>query len=81
MSNLGSQGGGRNLDRVDRAVADYLATRRALGFKLERHGRLLPDLVGALARAGATTLTAELALGWAIQPAGGTSASGSRVCR
>jgi integrase/recombinase XerD len=67
MSTPSDRGGGSDLDG---AVADYLATRRALGFKLERHGRLLPDLVGALARAGATTLTTELALGWATQPAG-----------
>ncbi len=54
-------------DKVDfdQAVADYLATRRALGFKLERHGRLLPDLVCHLSRAGLRTLSTEVALTWA----------------
>ena len=37
---------------LNQAVEDYLTTRRALGFKLERHGRLLPHLVGYLERAG-----------------------------
>jgi len=53
------------MSALDQAVADYLATRRALGFKLERHGRLLPELVGYLERAGAATLTTRLALAWA----------------
>jgi integrase len=50
---------------VGRAVSDYLRVRRALGFKLERHARLLPDLAGYLESAGATTLTTRLALAWA----------------
>lgn len=50
---------------LDTAVVDYLAARRALGFKLERHGRLLPQLVGHLQQAGAATLTTRLALAWA----------------
>ncbi len=52
---------------LNQAVEDYLTTRRALGFKLERHGRLLPHLVGYLERAGAATVTTELALAWATQ--------------
>jgi len=50
-------------------VADYLRLRRALGFKLERHGRLLPQLVAYLEAAGAETLTSELAIAWARLPA------------
>jgi integrase/recombinase XerD len=53
------------MSRVGHAVDDYLRVRRALGFKLERHGRLLPDLAGYLASAGAATLTTRLALDWA----------------
>ncbi|MCA1677473.1 MAG: tyrosine-type recombinase/integrase [Actinobacteria bacterium] len=49
---------------------EYLALRRALGFKLKRHGRLLPDLVAYLHAAGETTVTTRLALEWATQPAG-----------
>lgn len=51
-------------------VEDYLAVRRALGFKLEDHGRLLPNFVGYLERAGAVTVTVEAALAWATQPQG-----------
>ena len=47
------------------ALEDYLRLRRALGFKLERHGRLLPSLVSHLESAGAATLTTQLALTWA----------------
>jgi integrase len=52
------------------AVEDYLSTRRALGFKLEREGRLLAEFVTSLAEAGHTTVTLEAALTWAMRPAG-----------
>lgn len=48
---------------------EYLRARRALGVKLERHGRLLPQLVDYLGAAGATTVTRELAISWAKLPA------------
>ena len=48
----------------------YLRARRALGVKLERHGRLLPQLIAYLETAGASTITRELAISWARQPAG-----------
>jgi integrase/recombinase XerD len=51
-------------------VEDYLRLRRALGFKLEREGQLLAQLVAYLHTAGAATLTSELAVAWARQPAG-----------
>jgi integrase/recombinase XerD len=50
---------------LSEALEDYLRLRRALGFKLERHGRLLPSLVVRLEAAGAPTLTTQLALDWA----------------
>ena len=50
---------------LHQAVEDYLRVRRALGFKLDRHGRLLPGLADYLESAGATTLTTQLALTWA----------------
>jgi integrase len=49
-------------------VQDYLRLRRALGFKLERAGRLLPQLVAYLEAAGAATVTSELAIAWARLP-------------
>jgi integrase/recombinase XerD len=51
-------------------VDDYLRLRRALGYKLERHGRLLPQLITYLEAAGASTITSELAISWARQPVG-----------
>lgn len=49
------------------AVADYLTIRRALGFKLVEHQRLLGDFAGFLEQAGADTITTELALAWAVR--------------
>jgi integrase/recombinase XerD len=49
-------------------VADYLQLRRALGFKLEREGRMLPQFVGWLDATGAQTITVELAVAWARLP-------------
>lgn len=51
------------------AVEQYLTVRRALGFKLERHGRLLPSFVAFLQDAGASFVSSDLALEWARQPA------------
>ena len=49
-------------------VEDYLRLRRALGYKLERDGVLLPQLVRYLEAAGSATLTTELAISWARLP-------------
>jgi integrase len=49
-------------------VEDYLRLRRALGFKLERAGQLLPQLVAYLEAAGAGTVTSDLAIAWARLP-------------
>lgn len=51
-------------------VQDYLRVRRALGYKLVDHGRLLPDFVDDLERSGASTVTTEAALAWATKPQG-----------
>ena len=51
-------------------LAGYLAMRRALGYKLERAGKLLPQLVRFLQAAGAPAVTAELAIAWARLPEG-----------
>jgi integrase len=50
------------------AVEDYIAVRRALGSKLERHPRLLENFVAYMEAAGVTTITTELALSWATLP-------------
>ena len=54
---------------LDQAVSDYLALRRGLGFKLEMHGRVLPQFV-RLRQRQATVITAGVALEWATQPTG-----------
>lgn len=50
-------------------LEEYLAVRRALGYKLLLPGRLLQRFVKFAERAGATYITTELALKWATQPA------------
>jgi integrase len=47
---------------------DYLQLRRALGFKLERAGQLLPQMMAYLETAGAGTVTSDLAIAWARLP-------------
>jgi integrase/recombinase XerD len=49
-------------------MEDYLATRRALGFKLERHGDLLADFVGYCERQQVDTVTLDIAFAWATAP-------------
>jgi integrase len=52
------------------AIADYLAVRRSLGFRLARPEKLLAQLAGYLEQAGAATVTTEHALAWAVLPGG-----------
>lgn len=49
-------------------VDDYLRLRRALGFKLTEHTRLLPKFGVHLDAIGAAYITVDLALGWATEP-------------
>jgi integrase len=51
-------------------LSDYLAMRRALGFKLERSGALMAQFVGYLDSIDATGITIDAALAWATQPEG-----------
>lgn len=53
-----------------RHLGDYLRVRRALGFKLEFPGRVLPQFVAYLDEAGSSTVTVELAIAWAGLPRG-----------
>jgi integrase len=57
------------MSALRQAVDDYLQLRRALGYKLERHGRLLPQFVEFLKQRQASVITTELALRFATQPA------------
>ena len=51
------------------ALDEYLMARRALGHKLRLCGRLLQRFVAFADSSGATHITTEIALAWAIQPA------------
>ena len=50
------------------SLSDYLTLRRSVGYKLESVGRILAGFVAFAERAGAGTITTELALSWATQP-------------
>jgi len=51
-------------------VNEYLALRRAMGFKLREHGLLLPRFADFVEQRGATTVSVDLMLDWATQPTG-----------
>ena len=54
---------------LGQAMDDYLAMRRALGYKLTEHGRVLPQFLEFLAQREAQLITTALALEFAMQPA------------
>jgi integrase/recombinase XerD len=58
------------MSQLLRHVEDYLALRRSLGFKLAKESRLLPGFAAFAEARGAGTVTVDLALGWALLPAG-----------
>lgn len=55
-----------------RAAQEYLALRRALGFKLRHETWFLPDFVAFLRSQGSAVITTELAVRWALLPNGTT---------
>jgi integrase/recombinase XerD len=61
---------GHPMSELLQAIDDYLALRRALGFKLAGHGRLLVDFCEYLDQSGAAIITTEAALAWATMPVG-----------
>lgn len=54
-----------------RDLDDYLAIRRALGFKLDRAGRLLADFVHHMEASGNETITIDAAVAFATLPPNG----------
>jgi hypothetical protein len=60
------------MSALDQAVNDYLALRRGLGFKLEMHGRVLPQFAEFLEQREATLISTALALEFATQPTSGS---------
>jgi len=57
------------MSTLRKALADYVATARALGTKLRWPATILLRFVGFLEREGAGFITTELAVRWATQPA------------
>lgn len=55
---------------LDQAVNDYLATRRSLGFKLDRAELHLRSFLRHLDATGKSVLTVEAAVAWACTPVG-----------
>src|SRR5258707_723127 len=56
------------MSKLRSTLDEYLALRRALGYKLYRAGLLLHQFVEFAERAGAAYITTDLALKWATQP-------------
>jgi integrase len=61
------------MSKLRTAAEDYLALRRALGFKLGMQGRLLMQFVDHLERCGLETVTTEAAMAWATAPSGASA--------
>lgn len=57
------------MSAMRQAAEDYIALRRAMGFKLEKPGRLVLQFADHLDRLGTAQVTVETALAWARQPA------------
>jgi hypothetical protein len=53
------------MKRLRKAVRDYLAMRRGLGFKMARHEVGLQDFVSFLERKRSPHITVKLAVEWA----------------
>lgn len=56
------------MSALAQSLEDYLALRRGLGYKLDSVAGMLRGFVSFAESARATTVTTELALGWACQP-------------
>jgi integrase/recombinase XerD len=56
------------MSTMRRAAEDYVALRRAMGFKLDKPGRLVLQFADHLDRLGTRQLTIDTALAWARQP-------------
>ncbi len=67
------------MTRLEEMLSDYLTIRRAVGFKLVEHQRLLAQFVAFLEQAGAGTVTTQLALDWAIDTNGNESWKAARL--
>ena len=58
------------MNSLRQALSDYLAVRRALGYKLKRDEKLLEQFLTCLEDLGEERVTTKTALAWATQPQG-----------
>jgi integrase/recombinase XerD len=56
------------MSKLSLALDEYLAVRRALGYKLHAQERILRQFVEFADRAGKDVITTDLALRWAVRP-------------
>ncbi|HZL49079.1 MAG TPA: tyrosine-type recombinase/integrase [Solirubrobacteraceae bacterium] len=56
------------MSSLEQHLTEYLAVRRAMGYKLARAGKLLPQFTAWMAERDQSLITTELALGWATCP-------------
>jgi len=61
------------------AVGDYLVMRHALGFKLDREEKLLPQFADFVSQRGERHLSTAAALAWATLPKGSAAWSSTRL--
>jgi len=57
------------MSRLAQRVEEYLTIRRALGYKLVSESQLLASFVAYAGQACTDTITTDLAVAWARQPA------------
>lgn len=67
------------MNALRKALADYFAVRRALGFKLYRAEKLLGQFLTFVEDRGEDHLTTEAALAWATPPQGGRTWAFARL--
>src|SRR5260370_8627629 len=67
------------MNALRKALADYFAVRRALGFKLYRAEKLLGQFLTFVEDRGEDHLTTEAALAWATLPQAGRTWAFSRL--
>jgi len=56
------------MNTLRQSIAEYLALRRSLGFKMNDAGRVLPGFAKFMERRRASYITQALALSWAQMP-------------
>jgi integrase len=68
------------MNGLHQQAKEYLAIRRALGFKLRGHDRLLEEFVDYLDEIGSGTITAEATVTWATRPVVQPARWAQRLC-